>query len=631
MAAAVLYVHQFSSTQNTADGQILSSLWLRVNMTTRGFAVRPSAPHKMGDDEVYQTGGTIKETLDEIGSHRYVLPAIQREFVWKPDQITQLFDSMMQGYPFGTFLYWEVQPAQSGQYRFYDFVRNYHERDHPHCPPLPVQHGKALTAVLDGQQRLTALNIGLRGSMAWKLPNKWRNNPNAFPVRHLYLNLLHDAADAETGNRYRFDFLTVERAAEPKDGECWFKVSEILAMAAGPPLLAWINERLPQQDLMKAYRTLNQLFQIVHYKNLIAFYQEKSQDLDKVLNIFIRMNSGGTILSYSDLLLSMAVAQWDTLDAREEIHTLVDELNGIGEGFRFSKDLVLKAGLMLSDIGNVGFKVDNFNRDNMAVLEQKWLEIKQALVLTVELISSFGFNGQSLRADSAILPIAYYLFRRKPGSGYLTHNAHLEDRERIRRWVVRSLVKASGVWGSGLDTLLTGLREAIRDHGAHRFPVAELQEDLVRRGKSLTFEPEEIEELLDLPYGNSRVFPLLSLLFPFIDFRNHFHIDHVFPRSRFTPKRLRDAGVAEEDITRYKDLAERLPNLQLLQGAVNVEKQHKMPATWLEERLPDGSQRDAYRQNHLLGAIPDSVREFEAFYADRRARLRERLREVLTA
>lgn len=580
---------------------------------------------------MYQTGGTIKETLDEIGSHKYVLPAIQREFVWKPDQITQLFDSMMQGYPFGTFLYWEVPPAQSDQYRFYDFVRNYHERDHPHCPPLPVQHAKALTAVLDGQQRLTALNIGLRGSMAWKLPNKWWNNPNAFPVRHLYLDLLHDAPDAETGNRYRFAFLTAERAAELEEDACWFKVSEILAMEAGPPLLAWINERLPQQNLMKAYRTLDQLFQIVHHRNLIAYYQEKSQDLDKVLNIFIRMNSGGTILSYSDLLLSMAVAQWDTLDAREEIHTLVDELNGIGEGFGFSKDLVLKAGLMLSDIGNVGFKVDNFNRANMAVLEQKWLEIKQALVLTVELMSSFGFNGQSLRADSAILPIAYYLFHRKPGSGYLTHNAHLEDRERIRRWVVRSLVKASGVWGSGLDTLLTALRETLRDHDGQRFPVEELQEVLARRGKSFAFEPEEIEELLDLPYGNSRVFPLLSLLFPFIDFRNHFHVDHVFPRSRFTPKRLRAAGVAEEYVTHYKELAERLPNLQLLQGNVNVEKQHKMPAEWLEETLPEGSQRDAYRQNHLLGEVPSSLSEFETFHTDRRARLRERLQVVLRA
>ncbi|MCP5934263.1 DUF262 domain-containing protein, partial [Klebsiella pneumoniae] len=82
------------------------------------------------------------------------------------------------------------------------------------------------------------------------------------------------------------------------------------------------------------------------------FYEESDQSLERVLNIFIRMNSGGTTLSYSDLLLSIAVAQWSSLDAREEIHALVDEMNRVGDGFNVSKDLVLKAGLMLSDIGS---------------------------------------------------------------------------------------------------------------------------------------------------------------------------------------------------------------------------------------------------------------------------------------
>ena len=50
----------------------------------------------------------------------------------------------------------------SSQYRCYDFVREYLQRDDPHCPELPVIHDKPLTAVLDGQKRLTAFNIGLR-------------------------------------------------------------------------------------------------------------------------------------------------------------------------------------------------------------------------------------------------------------------------------------------------------------------------------------------------------------------------------------------------------------------------------------------------------------------------------------
>lgn len=140
---------------------------------------------------------------------------------------------------------------------------------------------------------------------------------------------------------------------------------------------------------------------------------ETQQDLERVLNIFIRMNSGGTALSYSDLLLSIAVAQWGNLDARAEIHSLVDEMNRVGDGFGYSKDLVLKAGLMLSDIGSVGFKVENFNKKNMGLLEANWQRVRESLLRAVRLVASFGFNGQNLRADSAILPVAYYIYWRK--------------------------------------------------------------------------------------------------------------------------------------------------------------------------------------------------------------------------
>ncbi|RVB46307.1 DUF262 domain-containing protein, partial [Mesorhizobium sp. M7A.F.Ca.CA.001.06.1.1] len=83
---------------------------------------------------MYKPGGTIAEVLGRIQTKSYVLPAIQREFVWKPEQIERLFDSLMQGYPFGTFLFWKVEAVTSGKFKFYDFVLNYHQRDAAHCP-----------------------------------------------------------------------------------------------------------------------------------------------------------------------------------------------------------------------------------------------------------------------------------------------------------------------------------------------------------------------------------------------------------------------------------------------------------------------------------------------------------------
>ena len=585
---------------------------------------------------MYQTGGTIRKTLDGIHHHKFVLPAIQREFVWKPVQIYRLFDSLMQGYPIGAFLFWRVGPEISNKFKFYDFVLHYHQRDRRHCqllppPPMPNQ---PLTAVLDGQQRLTALNIGLRGSMAWKLPYKWRNNPNAFPTRRLYLDLLwRPDEDDKAGLQYRFEFLTEERLKSSGNGECWFPVGDVLAMDSGVvPMLAWLNERLPQEKTTQALTILDRLHSVVHKEHFVAYFEEEGQELDKVLQIFIRMNDGGTPLSHSDLLFSIVVSQWSQRDAREEIHSLVDKLNRIGRiGFSFPRDLVLRAGLMLSDVGSVGFNVDNFNRENVDVFEDKWENIKRALTLTVQLVASFGFNGQTLTTRNAILPIAYYLFVKNPGDAYLTHSRFEQDRKAIRRWLIQCLLKSS-ISGSGLDTLLTAHRRVIREsreNGDKEFPVARIHEEMAGRGRALVFEDSELENLANMRYGDRRMFALLSLLFPFVDLRNQFHIDHIFPRARFTKRRLASAGVPHEKIDDVIWRRDGLANLQLLQGEENNEKRAKMPNEWLRQSRPDPISRQAYLDRHLLGEIPDSITEFDAFYEARREGLKARIKQIL--
>ena len=534
----------------------------------------------------------------------------------------------MQGYPFGTFLYWRVAPENSGKFKFFDFVLDYHQRDNPHCPSLPEMPNRQLTAVLDGQQRLTALNIGIRGTIARKLPYKWWDSPGAFPTRRLYLDLLWQPdEDDEEGLKYRFSFLTDEQSSAVEKEVCWFPVGQVLSLQnAGPAMTQWLNQRLPQEKVTPAHETLYELYQVVHNKHLFAYYEETRQELDKALQIFIRMNDGGTPLSHSDLLLSIAIAQWADHDARQEIHDLVDELNRIGGGFSFSKDLVLKAGLMLSDIGRVGFKVDNFNQQNMETFESKWEEIKRALILTVQLVSSFGFTGHSLTAPNAILPIAYYLYKKNPGDSFLAHRNFEQDRKDIREWLIRSLIK-SGVWGSGLDTLLTDLRRVIKENN-NTFPVARIREAMARRGRQLIFDNEEVEDLADMRYGNRLTFALLSLLFPFVDLRNQFHVDHIFPTSRFTVQRLRDACVPEEKLDSFRDQKDRLANLQLLQGAVNTEKGAKMPAEWLSEKYADEASRNEYKERYMLGHIPESIAEFGTFYNARRRTIEEEDRAI---
>lgn len=581
---------------------------------------------------MYQSGGTIKDALDRIASHEYVLPAIQREFVWNPDQICALFDSVMQGYPFGEFLFWRIEPENSAKYRYYDFVRDYHQRDNPHCPDLGILPNKPLIAVLDGQQRLTAFNIGLRGSMAVKLPRLWWSNPDAFPRRVLALDLLAETERDEEGNRYMFDFVD-ERRIGLHDGHLWFGVPEILAMNSGPDMNDWLTEKdLRRDEHSRAFRTLDRLYRVVHTEQTVAYYEERSQDIEHVLNIFIRRNSGGTVLAYSDLLLSIATSQWENLDARKEVHQLVDELNRIGPGFGLSKDFVLKAGLMLTDIASVGFQVRNFTHANMARLEHNWSKINDALISTIQLATSFGFDGSTIRANSALLPVAYYLYQKRTPNGFITRDEYADDRKTIRRWLILSILKASGIWGSGLDGLLATLRDVLRTASNGHFPVVEMRRAMAQRGKSLEFSQEEVEDLADMGISDRRTFSLLTLLFPSVNVRSHhFHIDHVFPKSRFTVARLRNAGVDDDQIDNFIDCANRIANLQLLDEDTNNEKRAKLPAEWMQGHFPDDITRRQHCDMYLLGEIPQDVTGFMSFYEARRERMQERIAELVNS
>ena len=361
---------------------------------------------------------------------------------------------------------------------------------------------------------------------------------------------------------------------------------------------------------------------------MISFFEDESNSIDRVLEIFIRTNSGGTVLSKSDLLLSVATAQFTVLDARAAVHGLVDDLNALGQGFSFTKDQVLKAGLLLTDRPQIQFRVDASSAENVAALEAQWERVDAALRTAVRLLSTFGFSERTLSAGSVLLPIADYIANRKLGDSYVDAAAHREDRERIRQWVVRTLLK-QGVWGSGLDTLLTRLRRAIRQDGVNGFPVESIEREMAALGKSPRLTEEELEVLVETPIDNRRAFPLLALLYPGIDVRNEFHIDHVFPRSRFTTKQLAEAGISGDLHDIYQELRDRLPNLQLLEGSVNTSKQARLPAHWVGQHFADPTARGGWLASHDLAHLLLELGDFIEFYEGRRRLMLHRLRQLV--
>lgn len=577
----------------------------------------------------FQTPRSVEEMLTSIHRRDYLMPAIQREFVWGPAQIIRLVDSLMRGYPVGSFLLWEVQPTTVGSYTFYEFLTHFHERDNPFAGKATVPSGSGTTAVLDGQQRLTSLNIALYGSFAEKKKYAWWNSTDAFPVKCLYLNLAEDPEDEELGLRYNLKFLTDREAVPEHDApDNWFRVGNVLHLRDSGPAI--MNELASRRivDQAGAFQRLYDLYQAVRVLKPMNYFLVTDQDPDKVLEIFVRVNSGGTTLSYSDLLLSMATNQWKELDAREEVRLLVRELNtNGGRQFSFSKDLVLKTALTIAGL-DVRFKVSNFTQANMAEVEAAWPEIESALLRAATLLQQFGYNERNLTANSVVIPIAYYLHRRGVSDAYLDSTSDSADRLALHRWVTRSLIKR-GIWGSGLDTTLAHIRDVLATSSLNGFPVIGVEAAMAATGKGLTFDPSEIDELLNLKYAGQRTFSVLSVLYPGLDLSKKFHEDHIFPKSRFTKKRLASAGISADQIDDFLESHNLLPNLQLLAGTANVEKQDSLPSEWVETAFPSCEKRKTYLEENDLDGLPLDILDFLKFYEGRKARIRERLVKAL--
>lgn len=574
---------------------------------------------------------TIAEAVHRIQRGELILPAIQREYVWKPSQVLGLFDSLMRGYPVGGFLSWKVEPETASKFRFYGFMRDYNALSNRHNPDADPVAGRPVTAVLDGQQRLTSFNIGLRGTYAYKLPRAWSNLAGSYPARRLYLNVLGEAEENEAGLRYDFRFLTdAQFAASSEDPERhWFAVQRVFEADKMQHLwAAAAQDGLANHD--KAVDILSQLWESIHSTPTVKFFEETEQDIDRVLDIFIRVNSAGSVLSYSDLLLSIATAQWTERDARAAIHGLVDNLNSTGAGFNFTQDIVLKSGLVLAGVSDVGFKVKNFNAETMATLDSQWDSIAESLQLAVDLLSDFGLSSATLTANSIVIPVAYYLHHRGLGPKYRESVADSADRDALRRWVLRSLI-VQGVWGAGLDTLLRDLRQAIADHGSKQFPAAEIERRMAQRGKSLALSDEQVEEILNLGYGRPRTFAVLALLFPHVNTRNVHHVDHVYPQALLSRKELKAAGLERDDIDRLQALRDLLPNLQLLEMSVNISKSATVPAAWAASLYPSPEQYATYLERNEIPWLPDSPEKFEEFFKERRIALATRIKKLLAA
>ena len=565
---------------------------------------------------------SIQAIIYDINSGKMYLPAIQRKYVWGDSQITRLMDSIMLGYPIGTFLFWKVKKTivNEKEYSMYEFIKDYHDRDKYKNPPAPQPFppgigDETIKAVLDGQQRLTSLYIALQGSVSRKLPYKRWKTDDAFPKKELYFNLHSKKIDDEDIS-YEFRFLTVEEAAMNKGDKLWYLVKNILKYSAEDleqkviTHNGWATDKVASENI----KLLHERFVI---NKIINYFEVEKDSIDSVLDIFVRVNSGGTVLSKSDLLFSTIVSHWDK--ARDEIEQLLSDINEKGEGFEFSNDFIMRTCLYLLDM-SVALKVETFKKDSVLKIRENWEAIQKAIKDTVDLLNDFGFNSENMISYLAVCPMIYYRYK---GGEF-----DQDSKKELRKYIVIAQVKQ--IFGAASNSALASIREALRDAPTKSFNMANLNTIRFAGDRSLHYTPEEIDSMFDTYEIGAYTFMLLSLLYPDLKYsQKGFHQDHMHPYSGFEESKIKNLklmnGNVIDDETKEEWRRKRntLANLQLLEGRENESKKATPLVDWL--KVTGNKENTKY----LPENVSYELANFEEFMKKRQELMSKKLKKIL--
>ncbi|WP_195588971.1 DUF262 domain-containing protein [Bacteroides finegoldii] len=576
----------------------------------------------------FQSPITIAQAIERIHRNEYLLPAFQRDFVWSAEQIEKLFDSLMKGYPISSMLFWKVKGGTKTDFRFYKFLSAFIQYHRICNDPIPTDNINDFYAVLDGQQRLTSLYIGLCGSYAYKdYRKRWDYSEYNFPTRHLYFNISRKYTQEESDREFIFSFVDKNISKEndlfiDKSNEKWFRVGKILALHQDYNY--GIDEFAEDNNIDKeSKRLLRLLDNVIHTKLNINFYEEDEQKPDKAVNIFIRINSGGTALSFSDILMSIAIANCKQMDAKTEIKNLVEHVRS--KGFNISHDFILKSFLYLyhKDVRSL---ITSFNLGFIELVENNWTRIRDAISNLFNLLRSFGLTDFTMTSYNAAMPILYYLYHKGIYQDFYKKIGNREDCEIIKKWLFSILLRRA--FGASADSVLAQSRRAYTTDitGSYiketvtLFPATEINSEI---RKLSDVGDDFIEDLLYSQKDSRYSFPILAMLYPDLDYRNNnFHQDHLHPASAYN-------DLEEKDKEKYGwQVYNSILNLQMLDANENESKNAKPLEKWVSEQTRNKDMRK-FMEDHLIPDTDLSLSNFSDFIEKRKAMLVQRIRKMI--
>lgn len=566
----------------------------------------------------FQPAITIASAMEKISINEYLLPAFQRRYTWDTEQIEKLFDSIMKGYPINSMLFWCVKKSQASKWNFYQFLRNYREYYTTNIEDNTKKND--FIAVLDGQQRLTSLYLALRSTYEiHKKYAKWEDKEKNFIKCSFYFNLTQSKEPKKNLDvQYEFLWLDNEETKsktiyEDKDGQKWFLCTSIDDYIDKERKSFKVYEVMMKFGLtQEEFERLELFYQKIYITPSINFYLEEDSDPDKAVDIFTRINSGGTPLSFADILFSFAVANWKNGNFREKADEVLSNLN-----FNLPIDFILKTCLFLFH-KEIRFQITSFNKDFVqSKIEENWDGIVESIYSVDRMLKNFGFDNKTLTSKNVMMPIIYFVYHNNLTDRIVESKEQAKNREKIKLWILRAF--ACRAFSSSGDTVLASIRRAFTSNITKNFfneKYLEFPSEAIEKEAGyIRLNDDDIDEKLALRKDNAETFAILSLIYPNLNRELEFDIDHLH----------------SDDICRKNKLKieqfDSVVNLQFLEKSENRSKKDKLLEDWVEEKC-DGN-RDKFLKDHLIPDVNLSIDNFEEFYQKRKSLLIEKLKLAL--
>lgn len=489
---------------------------------------------------------TIRKFVTYINNKEHLggfwLPNIQRPFVWKEEQIERVYDSILREYPIGSMLIWKTK-SEIKHRKFIDIWK-----DTLRLTDFYVaENGHVKMLVLDGQQRIQSLFIGLCGS---------------YNGKELYMNIL--SGDLKDPEDTRFDFKFLDNHAIYP----WIKFKELVFTDKRnkdikKDIGSKLSRELTDEEDDRIDENIEQIKNVfciqenILYQIIDSIDKPESYTENDVVEIFIRANSGGTALNKSDLMFSLLVSSWD--DVEDNMTDLIYTLNTTG--YKFNRDFILKTFLVLLGKG-ARYNVQKFREEGTRdKIKSEWDNI----VIAIKAVKDFVYGNTFMTTDKTIpsylslIPLIYFRYKYKS-----KWNLHLPD---YQNYLIRTSL--TGVFGGTPDNLIDKLIKRINED--QDFVLSEIFGVIREDNRGLELSKDTI---LGLNYWKKEIHLFFNLWYGF-NYQpslqnNQPQLDHIFPQSALKSIKVPNPETGKLNIMKYGwILRDQIANMMLLTAEEN--------------------------------------------------------------